>query len=638
MAATAGMAPRFWLGPPEGEIKSALAALAENLTAGGDVSGPLRALANQNRPVRDLERIASFAAKHGEALAGQGFECFALGVTSNASLKLIDGLLRGVAVGHGLLLELVFSEFGQALPLAMTPGDPFFAARFDAILNATFTPGLGLPLASFAAGEDGNELVDALAARMTREAEGLAAHGNCLVLCQSLTPEQQPVFGHNERRIPGTRAHGIATLNAHLEALAGGPNCDLIDMAQLTDRLGGDWFDRRNWNMARYPFTDPAAVLYADLLARRLAVIKGKTRRALILDLDNTLWGGVIGDDGLVGITLGQGSPEGEAYQALQHYARALSQRGVVLAVCSKNTEEIAREPFRDHAEMVLREEDIAVFVANWKDKAGNIRAIAETLSLGLDALVFVDDNPAERALVRQELPHVMVPEMGTDPGRYVDILSAGGFFEMPELSEADRARSAQYVANARRQDLAAQSSDMDSYLLSLEMRGTFRPFEGTDLKRIAQLINKTNQFNLTTRRRTEAEVQAILEGRDSRMGFSLRLLDRFGDNGLISVVIVDKTLPADAPQTEGAVYVDTWLMSCRVLGRQAEDFMIAQLAKTLSIRGFTHVIGHYIDTPRNGMVADLYPRLGFAPAGKPGFFRAETAPLAALSHTIECC
>jgi FkbH-like protein len=325
-----------------------------------------------------------------------------------------------------------------------------------------------------------------------------------------------------------------------------------------------------------------------------------------VLDLDNTLWGGVIGDDGLDGIVLGQGSPRGEAFLSVQQAAFDLRSRGVVLAVCSKNNDEVARAPFREHTEMLLREEHIAVFQANWIDKASNLEAIAKTLNIGLDALVFLDDNPAERAQMRAALPMVAVPELPQEPAWYAWTLHAAGYFEAANYSAEDRLRSESYRADAKRAEVMAKARDLGDYLSSLEMVITVSPFDTKGRQRIAQLINKSNQFNLTTRRYTEAQVAAMETDADL-FTLQVRLEDKFGDFGMIGVVICRP----DAEES-GLWDIDTWLMSCRVLGRKVEEGMLYKIVEELRRRGATRLIGRYFPTAKNNMVRDHYGKLGF--------------------------
>jgi len=335
--------------------------------------------------------------------------------------------------------------------------------------------------------------------------------------------------------------------------------------------------------------------------------MRGKSRKCLILDLDNTIWGGVIGDDGLDGIALDEGDARGEAFRAIQAAAADLRKRGVVLAVCSKNDEVTARQPFRAHPGMVLKEDDITTFMVNWDDKATNIERIAQQLDLGLDSMVLLDDNPVERALVRDALPEVAVPELPDDPSLYVRTLFAAGYFESVGFTPEDLARSELYRANAGRSKLLESSRNLDDFLRSLDMQIGFVPFNAIARKRITQLINKTNQFNVTTRRYTEKQVASFEESRD-HYTLQVSVEDRFGDNGIIGVVICN----VQPREWE----IDTWLLSCRVLQRKVEEAICNRIVEDAKRAGASKVIGAFIPTERNGIAKDLFARLGFEALG----------------------
>jgi FkbH-like protein len=281
----------------------------------------------------------------------------------------------------------------------------------------------------------------------------------------------------------------------------------------------------------------------------------------------------------------------------------------VILAVCSKNDEANALEPFEKHPEMVLRRADIASFVANWSDKASNIRAIAEELNIGVDSLVFIDDNPFERNLVRQELPMVAVPEVSDDPTYYPRALADAGYFEGLSVTVEDRERTSQYQGNKARDALKASATDLPSYLRGLEMQLVWKRFDRLGLQRIVQLINKSNQFNLTTKRYTEQDVLAVTSDSQA-FGLQLRLLDRFGDNGVIAIIVGRMLENQD-------LYIDTWLMSCRVLGRQVEPTTLNLIAQEALKLGACRLVGEYIPTKKNGMVKDHYAKLGFTVMGR---------------------
>ena len=437
--------------------------------------------------------------------------------------------------------------------------------------------------------------------RMLRAAFG------CQIIHQMPLPVHPAVLGNNEHRLAGSRQAFLARLCVELRLMA---DADGVDLLALDSRAAIDgvkaWHDPGLWHRAKQEVSPAASPMYGELVARLIAARQGRSYKCLVLDLDNTLWGGVVGDDGLDGLVLGQGSALGEAFAGFQDYARELSRRGVILAVCSKNDEANAMEPFERHPEMVLRSADIACFVANWSDKAANIRTIARDLNIGLDALVFIDDNPFERALVRQELPMVAVPEIADDPAGFARTLADAGYFEALRITDDDRARGAQYQGNRQREALKASGTDLPSYLRGLDMRLAWRRFDAIGLQRIVQLINKTNQFNLTTRRYTDQDVLAVMRD-DRAFGLQLRLLDRFGDNGIIAVLI-------GRMDDDCGLLIDTWLMSCRVLGRQVEPASLNLIAEQARQLGASRLIGDYEPTTKNGMVADHYEKLGFTP------------------------
>ena len=427
----------------------------------------------------------------------------------------------------------------------------------------------------------------------------------CVVVQQTVLPVHLPLMGNNENRLTQSPATIVEQLNHRLRQHAEADGVYLLSIDTWAARDGiSAWHDPALWYRSKQEVHPRASNLYGDQLGRILAALRGRSAKCLVLDLDNTLWGGVIGDDGLEGIVLGQGSAVGEAHLALQHYALQLSHRGVILAVCSKNDASNALAPFEQHAEMVLRRQDIACFVANWNDKAANLRHIAESLNIGLDALVFVDDNPVERALIRRELPMISVPELPEDAAEYVGRVADAGYFEALNITQEDRDRAQQYRANAEREGLRRSATDMASFLDALKMELVWSGFDDVGLKRIVQLMNKTNQFNLTTRRYTEAEVAAMMRHQDT-LTLQLRLTDIYGDNGVIALLVAHK-------QPDHVLEIDTWLMSCRVLGRNVEEATLNILAERARDLDCDTLVGSYKPTSKNGMVSDHYRKLAF--------------------------
>jgi FkbH-like protein len=536
---------------------------------------------------------------------GIGTKPVRLGVLGSSTLTHLLPAIRVAGLRRNIWIDTYENDYGQYWQELSDPGSALHEFRPTAIL-------LALDAHDLTAGVTAAMDREAVEAAMTEVTERIRATWRiardtlrCPVLHQAALPLHLPLLGNNEHRLAGSRAAFLSRLNVHVRAMAEEEGVDIlaIDDRAATDGLRA-WHDPGLWYRAKQEVSPTAAPMYGDLVGRWVAAKQGRSFKCLVLDLDNTVWGGVIGDDGMEGIELGQGSPLGEAYVAFQDYARELSRRGVILAVCSKNDEANAVEPFEKHPDMVLRRGDIASFVANWSDKAGNIRAIAEELNIGLDSLVFIDDNPFERNLVRQELPMVAVPEVSDDPTTYPAALAGAGYFEGLAVTDEDRERTNQYHGNKARDALKASATDLPAYLRGLEMELIAKAFDRVGLQRIVQLINKSNQFNLTTRRYTDEDVIAVMADPDA-FGLQLRLLDRFGDNGVIAIVI-------GWLQPNKDLLIDTWLMSCRVLGRQVEPTTLNLIARNATQLGARRLVGEYIPTKKNGMVKDHYAKLGF--------------------------
>lgn len=425
------------------------------------------------------------------------------------------------------------------------------------------------------------------------------------------------VFGSFGSKVEISFLYQLRKLNLMMmESAMHHKNVFVLELSGLQTRLGRPAFhDEKFYYSAKMPISFEALPYAAKLVVDMVQALRGKVKKCIVLDLDNTLWGGVIGDDGMAGIQIGE-LGAGHAFTDLQLWLKELKNRGIILAVCSKNNEDIAKEPFLKHPEMVLRLEDISMFVANWDDKAGNIRYIQQTLNLGMDSFVFIDDNPFERNMVRSLLPEITVPELPEDPAQYLTYLQSLNLFETASFSEEDQNRTRQYQEEVGRIALQKQFTSIDDYLLNLEMVATVKPFDPFHYPRIAQLTQRSNQFNLRTVRYTEDDIRRIAED-DRYLTLRFTLRDKLGDHGLISVVILEKQ--ADT------LFVDTWLMSCRVLKRGMEEFIANTIIQTAADNGYRTVIGEYLKTQKNAMVSKLYPALGFVPLGN-NRFQADTA------------
>jgi FkbH-like protein len=528
---------------------------------------------------------------------------FHLALLGNGTTSLFTPAMPAAAARHGVVLKLTQAEFDQVTQEALDPSSLINTCKPDAVLLAMDYH--GLPLADGASpGTATRAALDYVA--MIRE--GLERGAGAPVIFQTVSCPPLPLFGALDGGIAGTLRRQISEFNLGLFELAAKRGDYVLDIASLAETVGTqNWHDDVQWNLYKLPFAQAMVPIYVEHVGRLLGAIRGTARKCLVLDLDNTIWGGVIGDDGMEGIVLGQGDGTGEAFLDVQRTALALRERGIVLAVSSKNTEEIALQPFRSHPEMLLKPDHIAVFQANWTDKATNLEVIAKALNIGLDALVLLDDNAAERQQVREALPMVAVPELPPDPSLYARTLMNAGYFEAVSFSDEDRNRASFYQANAQRAALSSSTRNLDEFLISLEMKIEFLAFDTVSLGRITQLVNKTNQFNLTTRRYTQSEIEAMMQSSDI-LTFQIRLVDRFGDNGIIGIVI--------ARCSETVCDIDTWLMSCRVLGRRVEEAMTAELVRCIHSRGIKRLVGHYIPTAKNALVRDHYQKLDFSRAG----------------------
>jgi FkbH-like protein len=413
------------------------------------------------------------------------------------------------------------------------------------------------------------------------------------------------VFGNYANHVPHSFLYQLRTLNFELMHLVKDyKNLFLLDMAVLHAEVGYKTvFDPRLYVNADMVYSFDFLPYIAKHLADIILSINGSFKKCLILDLDNTTWGGIIGDDGVEGIQVGY-LGVGKIFSDLQAWAKQLKQRGIILAVCSKNTEAIAMEPFISHPDMTLRMDDIAVFVANWETKVDNIRHIKNILNIGFDSMVFLDDNPFEREMVKTNIPEVTVPELPEDPSEYLVFLRELNLFETSSVTEEDELRTQQYKEEAQRNVLQKSFENENDFLISLEMTSSPKAFQPFDIPRIAQLSQRSNQFNLRTVRYTEEDIKHIAASPDY-FTLSLALKDKFGDHGLIGAIILKKL-------DEKTLFIDTWIMSCRVLKRGMENFTLNAIAEVAADHNFETVVGEYIPTKKNGIVQEHYRSLGF--------------------------
>lgn len=414
------------------------------------------------------------------------------------------------------------------------------------------------------------------------------------------------VFGSYANKLESSFTYQLRKLNFEMMNLAQElPNLFICDIAGIQNKFGRDFlFDSNIYVSTEMVLSIDALPYVAARTMDIIASMEGKFKKCLILDLDNTVWGGVVGDDGWENIQVGHGLGIGKAFSEFQQWVKKLKNRGIIVCICSKNDEDKAKEPFEKNPEMVLKLEDISVFVANWENKADNIRTIQSILNIGFDSMVFLDDNPFERNMVRENVPGVTVPELPEDPGEYLEFLYTQNLFETASYSSTDKDRTKQYQVEARRVATARKFTNEADFLQSLEMKSEVSGFTSFNTPRVAQLSQRSNQFNLRTVRYTEDQITHI-ENDPKQKGFAFTLEDKFGDNGLIAVVILQE-------KDSDTLFINTWFMSCRVLKRGMENFTLNTIVTYAQSKGYRKIIGEYLPTAKNGMVAEHYPQLGF--------------------------
>lgn len=428
------------------------------------------------------------------------------------------------------------------------------------------------------------------------------------IICLNYPEIEDTIFGSYATKVTSSLTYQIRKLNMGLMNLSQEyANLFICDIAGLQNKLGRDFMFAPNVYVSTEMVLSIDAIPYvASRVMDIICAIKGQFKKCLILDLDNTLWGGIIGDDGIEGIQLGHGLGIGKAFTEFQMWVKKLKQRGIIICVASKNNEETAKEPFEKHPDMVLKLSDIAVFQANWETKVDNIRTIQSILNISFDSMVFLDDNPFERNMVREHIPGITVPELPEDPGEYLEYLYSLNLFETASYSQADKDRTKQYQIEAQRVSLQKTFSNESDFLKSLDMVSTVSGFTKFNIPRVAQLSQRSNQFNLRTIRYTEADISALAED-PNVIDLCFTLEDKFGDNGLIAVIIMKK-------QDDETLFVDTWFMSCRVLKRGMENFTLNTMVEYARKKGYKRIVGEYLPTPKNKMVEQHYLNLGFEP------------------------
>ncbi len=527
-----------------------------------------------------------------------------IALIGDTATQFLATAIRGTGVERGYQIDLFEAEYNQVERQFLDPSSELYQSDADYIVLFQSTHKLGEKHSLLSADQQETLAEERLAFIASICENPVLADKK--IICLDYPEIEDTVFGSYATKVSSSLTYQVRKLNMGLMDLSQQyANLFICDIAGLQNKLG------RNIMFAPNVYVSTEMVLSIDALpyvAGRVmdivCAIKGQFKKCLILDLDNTVWGGVIGDDGIEGIQLGHGLGIGKAFTEFQMWVKKLKQRGIIICVASKNNEETAKEPFEKHPDMVLKLEDIAVFQANWETKVDNIRTIQRILNIGFDSMVFLDDNPFERNIVRENIPGITVPELPEDPGEYLEYLYSLNLFETASYSQADKDRTKQYQVEAKRVSLQKTFSNEADFLKSLDMVSVVSGFNAFNTPRVAQLSQRSNQFNLRTVRYTEADIEAY--GKDSDViDLSFTLEDKFGDNGLIAVIIMK-------PQDAETLFVDTWFMSCRVLKRGMENFTLNTMVEAARQKGYKRIIGEYLPTPKNKMVEGHYPSLGF--------------------------
>lgn len=531
--------------------------------------------------------------------------CSRLAITGDTSTQFLAIAVRGYAALDRLPLTVFDSAYNQIEAMLLDSQSELYAFRPDSILlwlstNKLYENFLDM---SYDSREKFAELT---LDRVLRYWQSIRQYCKASILQMNFTQINDRALGNFSNKVTSTFTYQICKLNYLLaEKMSECNDVYPIDLLSIQVQLGASiFYDARLYYNAKMAISVSALPWVAKAILDVQKAYKGRIKKCVVLDLDNTLWGGIVGEDGLHNIQIGE-LGTGHVFTNFQRWLRQLKEYGIILCICSKNDEAIAKRPFEELGEMVLRLSDIAVFVANWEDKASNIRLIQRTLNIGMDAMVFIDDSPFERNLVRQMIPEIEVPELPEDPAQVLSFLQDQNYFETTTVTGDDKNRTKSYQAEFQRSKLRISFDSFDDYLISLEMTGEVRKFTESKYSRIAQLIQRSNQFNLRTIRYSEADVQRITEDVNC-IAFYYNLQDKFSDYGLIGIVIL-------RIKSKEELFIDTWIMSCRVLKRGMEEFMVNSFIREAKKRGFRKIYGEYIPTEKNKLVKDIYKELGFA-------------------------
>ena len=545
---------------------------------------------------KDLKRSAA-----GEP---SGLPALRIALLGDTATQFLATAIKGTGMRRGFHVDLFEADFNQVERQLLDPSSDLYRFAPEYVIVFQSTHKLAVKHALMP--ESGRaSLADECLGFVASVCNGPLMAGR-KVIWFNFPEIEDTVYGSYANSVESSLTYQVRRLNCGLMDLSRSlPDLFICDIAGLQNKFGRDFMFSPNIYVSTEMVLSLDSLPYvASRVMDIVCAARGMIRKCVILDLDGTLWGGVIGDDGIEGIQIGHNLGIGKAFSEFQLWLKKLKERGIILCVVSKNDEKVAREAFEKHPDMVLRMEDIAVFIANWETKVDNIRTVREILNIGFDSMVFLDDNPFERNMVRENIPGITVPELPEDPGEYLEFLYSLNLFETVSVSREDAGRTEQYRTEAARVSFSKTFTDEDDYLKSLGMVSEVSGFTKFNTARVAQLSQRSNQFNLRTVRYSEGDVAAIAADPDA-YGLAFTLSDRFGDNGLVAVAVLRR-------MDGETLFIENWFMSCRVLKRGMETFTLDQIVSVAKDAGYSRIVGEYVRSSRNAMVEDHYPSLGF--------------------------
>lgn len=533
-----------------------------------------------------------------------GFKKLKLALLGDSATQFLAQAIRGVGYEEQFDINVYEADFNQIDRQILDLSSELYIFQPD--ITVIFEAGHKL-LQKFNKTEEGARLVftENQLNHISQLVDILQKNLRTKVIYFNYAEEDDCVFGNFANKVQSSFIFQQRKLNYHLaEYATKNAGFYVCDMSAIQNKWGRDWlFSPSIYINSEMVLSIDALPIVAESVVRIIAAIQGKIKKCVILDLDNTMWGGVIGDDGLENIQIGS-LGIGKAFTEFQHWVKKLQQRGIIVCICSKNTDSIAKEPFEKHPDMVLRLKDVAVFMANWQNKVDNIMQIQQILNIGFDSIVFLDDNPFERNIVRQNIPDITVPELPKDPAEFLEYLYTLNLFETASYSSEDANRTEQYQKESERMVAQSSFANENDFLRSLNMLSDVKPFNAFSIPRVAQLSQRSNQFNLRTVRYTEEDIKRIADS-DQYITFSFTLDDKYGENGLICVIILEK-------RQSKILFIDTWFMSCRVLKRGMDNFVLNTIVEDARSKGYQTIVGEYVPTAKNAIVENHYANLGF--------------------------